>query len=126
MSTPDRYTESLRGITDSALKRQAELDAAEAAAKAKADALAICRMKEASNGCREWSGSTTEGSVDGECISLGIELNTNVPGIGRCILTADTTNAFPKLMGTLMSIVTSLMLVIGFIMVVAAGVMITM
>ena len=72
-----------------------------------------------------------------------MKLNTNVPFIGNCIEFAssknagpevagsDTTkvthiNAFPKLMGALMNILTIGLLIIGFLMIVIGGVMMTM
>ena len=78
----------------------------------------------------DWSNSTEE-----EC--KGVKLNTNVPFVWKCIEfgsgtadSSDTTkvnqvNAFPKLMAALMNIVMTASLIIGFVMILAGGVMMT-
>ncbi|MDR2415818.1 MAG: hypothetical protein LBD75_04345 [Candidatus Peribacteria bacterium] len=68
----------------------------------------------------------------------GIKLNTDIPFIGDCIGLgqdgeSDTINgtevnaedAFPTVLGALMRILTSAMLIIGLLMIIAAGVMMT-
>ncbi|MBS8122335.1 hypothetical protein [Candidatus Vampirococcus lugosii] len=68
-------------------------------------------------------GDTGDGG-GGECD--GIELNTNVPFIRKCLEKENADTAFPKLMGGLSKIVITFTLVIAFLMVVAGGVLITM
>ncbi len=84
----------------------------------------------------KWNGG------NGKCVKAWIKLNTNVPFVGSCILmknswltypdsTPDTTevnqiNAFPTLIGGLMQIVTTTVLIVSFLMIVFAGVMMTM
>lgn len=92
--------------------------------------------------CYGWDAKKNNG--EGKCVSLGTKLNTDVPFIGRCISLGklgsnievgtgmapnqniNQTNAFPTLIGALMRILTSAMLVVGFLMILIAGVMITM
>lgn len=95
-----------------------------------------CELKKkASPGCWEWK--TNEHGIE-ECVSVGIILNTNVPGIGKCIKYHETGNAstahsttvnqitaFPTLIGKLVSLLTSVLLLIGFVMILVAGVMMT-
>lgn len=65
----------------------------------------------------------------------GTKLNTDIPFIGNCIeywdkagsgstTVVNQVNAFPKLMGALMNIVMTASLIIGFVMILAGGVMI--
>jgi hypothetical protein len=65
-----------------------------------------------------------------KCISAGIKLNTEVPFVSwwdGCIefSNSDQITAFPTLIGALMRILTSAMLVVGFLMILIAGVMMT-
>ena len=99
-----------------------------------AQSQAACKVRmQASPGCRQLSGCN--------CISLGIQLNTNVPGIGKCIkytgdnagsaYDGDSTmvtpiNAFPYLISRMIGLVTSALLVVGVIMIIAGGVLMTM
>lgn len=57
--------------------------------------------------------------------SWGITLNTDVPWVWRCMPT-DTTQAFPLLIWWLIKTLTSVMLVIGLIMIIIWWVMMTM
>ncbi|GHW02399.1 hypothetical protein AGMMS50249_1850 [candidate division SR1 bacterium] len=76
--------------------------------------------------------STTKPPCDPEKECCGIKLNTDVPIIGNCIKMGNEkgdinpTNAFPTLMGALIQIITSVLMVIGFLMIIVAGVMMTM
>ncbi len=99
-----------------------------------AQSQAACKVRmQASPGCRQLSGCN--------CISLGIQLNTNVPGIGKCIkytgdnagsaydgdsTTVTPINAFPYLISRMIGLVTSALLVVGVIMIIAGGVLMTM
>lgn len=78
--------------------------------------------------------------ISNQCSSCsGIKLNTDIPFIGDCIGLGqtkddpDTINgklvsaeaAFPTIIGALMKILTSAMMIIGLIMIIAAGVLMT-
>ena len=80
-----------------------------------------------------------------KCVKGWIKLNTNVPFIGSCILMKSTwdnlkysppkdwntvevteKDAFPILIGWLMQIITTTMLIVSFLLIVFAGVMMTL
>ena len=74
-------------------------------------------------------------NCDAPGVCCWTKLNTNVPFIGACIktkgdVTADGTatpiNAFPRLVGGLMQIVTTVMLIGSFLLIVFSGVMMTL
>ncbi|MDD2536995.1 MAG: hypothetical protein PHU61_00705 [Candidatus Absconditabacteria bacterium] len=68
-------------------------------------------------------------------VCCGIKLNTDVPFIGNCITmgksnssgtTVTQLNAFEKLMSGLMQIATSFILIVSFLLIIVAGIMMTM
>jgi hypothetical protein len=71
------------------------------------------------------------------CCKGGVKLNTNIPFVGKCIVfdkelaaseaveVVDQISAFPKLMGALMNIIMTASLIIGFVLIVVGGIMMT-
>jgi hypothetical protein len=112
---------------------------------AKSNAQQKCEAKPSSYG-NIWSGYYTREGDKCVCVPwpdncCGIQLNTNVPFIGRCIeysknsndpneidgsTTVNPLNAFPLLVWGLSKIVVTAILVFSFIMILVGGVMMTM
>lgn len=58
------------------------------------------------------------------CVAAGgVQLNTDVPFVGKCINKTDTDSAFPQLVGGLSKMVVTAILIVSFVMIIVGGVM---
>jgi len=61
-----------------------------------------------------------------DCDKWGIELNTNVPWVWKCIKQDDASSSFGSLMWSMMKILINMTVAISFIALIAAGVMMSL
>lgn len=59
-----------------------------------------------------------------DCVKNGgVQLNTDVPFVGKCINKDKTSDAFPVLIGGLFKMVVTAILIVSFVMIIVGGVM---